>query len=271
MAPRLRTLLALLALAVPFAPRLARAASSPLAWPGPVVSAGDTVALTWRALPGEAEELEVLLSLDDGRTFPVRVSPEIEAREGGYRWRVPALATEHARLRIRYGVAHHEIETEPTAAFRIALASAPREPGPLFREGACWPGADPGRRRDAFAGGGGPRRHRCRAATARARGPHVARCRARRAARRPHLRPAHRRRAVLTSHPGPPARLIAVPVPALVSTRTKGHDHVEALVGRHRAGLVGRHGCSARAPDAGARPDGDAARSIEAKDGIPAS
>ena len=159
MAPRLRTLLALLALAVPFAPRLARAASSPLAWPGPVVSAGDTVALTWRALPGEAEELEVLLSLDDGRTFPVRVSPEIEAREGGYRWRVPALATEHARLRIRYGVAHHEIETEPTAAFRIALASAPREPGPLFREGAYWPGADPGRRRDAFAGGGGFDRH----------------------------------------------------------------------------------------------------------------
>jgi hypothetical protein len=159
MAPRLRILLVLLALVAPLAPRLARAASSPLAWPGPVVSAGDTVALTWRALPGEAEELEVLLSLDDGRTFPVRVSPEIEAREGRYRWHVPALAAGHARLRIRYGVAHREIETEPTAAFRIALADAPREPGPLFREGACWPGADPGRRRDAFADGGGFERH----------------------------------------------------------------------------------------------------------------
>jgi hypothetical protein len=155
MAPRLRTLLALLALAAPLAPRAARAAPSPLAWPGPLVRAGDTIELTWRALPGEAEELEVLLSLDDGRSFTVRVSPEIEARERRYRWRVPALATGSARLRIRYGVAHGEIETEPTAAFRIAVAGAPRAAEPLFREDAGWPGADAGRHRDAFARGGG--------------------------------------------------------------------------------------------------------------------
>lgn len=48
-------------------------------------------------------ERELILSLDGGRTFPVRLTREIEPDEGSVSWRVPALPSEHAVLALREG------------------------------------------------------------------------------------------------------------------------------------------------------------------------
>ncbi len=48
-------------------------------------------------------ETELVLSLDGGLTFPVRISPEMGACAKSFRWQVPALETAHARLALRTG------------------------------------------------------------------------------------------------------------------------------------------------------------------------
>jgi hypothetical protein len=49
------------------------------------------------------EERELVLSLDGGKTFPVRLTGEIGPGDRAASWRVPALPTEHAVLALREG------------------------------------------------------------------------------------------------------------------------------------------------------------------------
>jgi hypothetical protein len=100
------------------------------------VHAGDLVELRWNTLPSNVEELEILLSLDGGRHYAVRVTPECDPRAGRYLWRVPNLATSSARLRLRLGVEEREIEAEPGTMFEIV---APPE-FDRFHENGWWSG-----------------------------------------------------------------------------------------------------------------------------------
>jgi hypothetical protein len=61
--------------------------------------------------------MELVLSLDGGRTFPIRVTRRIDRAATGLRWSVPGLPTEHARLALRVG------RDEPPAQERLALVS----------------------------------------------------------------------------------------------------------------------------------------------------
>jgi hypothetical protein len=108
-----------------------------------VVTAGQSVELRWSLLPADAEELEIVLSLDGGRTYPVRVSPELDAREGGYRWRVPDLPAAHARLMLRMGGEGGERVGALSRGFRIEHAEGVPRPGPGFLDGHFWTGFDP--------------------------------------------------------------------------------------------------------------------------------
>jgi hypothetical protein len=56
---------------------------------------------------------------------------------------VPNLPTARARLRLRLGREHAEIETAPTASFRIVGAPGAPPPGPIFHEGTLWTGLVP--------------------------------------------------------------------------------------------------------------------------------
>lgn len=98
---------ALLAAALTSVPAFAAEAGSFAASPaGGRVHAGEIVPLSWTldaSEMGDRDEMELVLSLDDGATFPIRVVARLEAGDGGARWRVPALPTEHARLAIRAG------------------------------------------------------------------------------------------------------------------------------------------------------------------------
>jgi len=104
------------------APRFVRA-------PQGVVHPGDVIELEWSVEGGDVDELEVVLAVDEGRRFTVRVTPELEPTAHRWSWKVPDLPSAHARLAIRYGEEEEERISEPTPEFRIERkakqASAP--------------------------------------------------------------------------------------------------------------------------------------------------
>jgi len=110
------------------------------------VRAGQTVDLQWSEAPREVEELEIVLSLDDGRSWRVRVSPELESGTVHYRWRVPDLPAERARLRIRAGDDRgHEWEGAPGEAFEIVGSGGALAADPPLVERGWWFGAEASR------------------------------------------------------------------------------------------------------------------------------
>ena len=133
----------LLALGV-FAP--ARAAEAQIAAPmversGPLRS-GSAVEVRWAIPDPGAEELELLLSVDDGRHYAVRVSPELDGRTDHFEWRVPRLSTARARLRLRMRIDGREVESEPSAAFVIeAPVGEPAELDVVHEDG-WWSGVE---------------------------------------------------------------------------------------------------------------------------------
>ncbi len=76
--------------------------------------AGEIVEIRWEKPPRDIEEMELLLSIDDGRHFTLRISPEIDPGSRRFRWRVPNLATETARIAMRVGrEVRHDRGTPP--------------------------------------------------------------------------------------------------------------------------------------------------------------
>src|ERR1044071_234030 len=82
------------------------------------VRSGDRLRLEL-APPDGVEELEILLSVDGGRSYPVRVTPSLEHAPRTLEWNVPNLPAAEARLKIRFRVRGREIEAPPSAAFAI--------------------------------------------------------------------------------------------------------------------------------------------------------
>ena len=90
------------------------------------VKAGELLELEWDGVPAGAEELELILSLDDGATYTYRVTPQLHGRARSYRWTVPNFAAERARIRLRYGTEHGERDGALSPAFcMLADARAP--------------------------------------------------------------------------------------------------------------------------------------------------
>lgn len=86
--------------------------------------AGAVVTLEWSGLAAGTHEVELEVSLDHGRW--VRISPELEASEGRFEWRVPSGYSGPARVRLRAGRAHEESVVAETV-LSIVPAS---DPGP---------------------------------------------------------------------------------------------------------------------------------------------
>ena len=111
------------------------------------VTPGQEVVLRWADLPRTVDEIEILLSLDGGRTFPVRVSRELDPNENELRWRVPHVETGEAVLRLRMGTDDREIDGPSSHVFRISGSigdSLRGDPDELvFHEGYLWTGLEP--------------------------------------------------------------------------------------------------------------------------------
>ncbi|MGH7741927.1 MAG: hypothetical protein ACRENS_07890 [Candidatus Eiseniibacteriota bacterium] len=123
------------------------ARSAPLAAPalelpsGLTLRAGERYEIRWAVPDDGVDELEILLSIDGGRRFPLRISPELDARAGCYVWRVPNLSSADARLRIRYHRGRAEVDGETSPAFTLIASAcgdgAPRGEANLSPAGAA--------------------------------------------------------------------------------------------------------------------------------------
>jgi hypothetical protein len=109
---------------------------------GDVVAAGASVDVRWTATPDAlgASEQELVLSLDGGLTFPIRVSPEMSPRSAGLRWIVPDLPSAHARLAVRSGSGEaSEDETLSLVSDEFTIvSSATGESSELVRGATEW-------------------------------------------------------------------------------------------------------------------------------------
>lgn len=95
---------------------------------GAELAAGSEAVLAWEALAdlGDAEEWEAFLSLDGGRTYPLRLTPHLDLSIRRFAFRVPDLPTSRARLLIRYGnEGEEEEEVEAPWTFEITAGPHP--------------------------------------------------------------------------------------------------------------------------------------------------
>jgi hypothetical protein len=129
---------------LPGVARAATAAASPiprLVLPGiSTVHAGAKIEIRWTVPPASIEELELRLSLDGGRQYTLRVSPELDPRAGRFVWRVPNLASGEARLRLRFNRDGQEIDGEPSEPFRIVAEAGEEAELLQVNEGTWWTG-----------------------------------------------------------------------------------------------------------------------------------
>jgi hypothetical protein len=107
---------------------------------GTALVAGGTAELAWEPLPAfaaleEVEEWEAFLSLDGGATYPFRLTPHLDQDVRRFRWRVPAVPTDDARLLFRFG--DERRETAVALAQRFVVA-APDVPAPLGDESVAF-------------------------------------------------------------------------------------------------------------------------------------
>jgi len=134
--------------------------------------AGDLVEIHWDGTIADVAEMEILLSLDGGAHYPLRVSPELDPRAGHYRWRVPNLSSGAARLRIRFGHGHGESWGEAGDSFRI-IGTPGASDFNVIHENGWWAGLDgqPSTRRDGALDAGAERLTRWTPSVARATAP----------------------------------------------------------------------------------------------------
>ena len=113
---------------------------------GATLTAGSIMDVRWVASAaelelerGEADEAELVLSLDGGDTFQVRISSELSPHATSYRWRVPSLPTRSARLALRVGAGRGgRHERILLLGPEVAIASDSPEPEILLRGAAEW-------------------------------------------------------------------------------------------------------------------------------------
>ena len=93
--------------------------------PGATLLAGSEAEVEWAPLGSldGIEEWEAFLSLDGGRTYPVRITPHLDQDLRRVRWQVPGLPTSDARLLLRLGDEHRETAFELPQRFSIVPSS----------------------------------------------------------------------------------------------------------------------------------------------------
>ena len=100
---------------------------------GAVLRGGTRATVAWSAdrLPAFVEEWEAFLSVDGGAYYGYRVTPHLDADRREFTFEVPNVDATNARILIRAGNEHREIELETSASFVIqrdparALAEPP--------------------------------------------------------------------------------------------------------------------------------------------------
>lgn len=92
---------------------------------GDELTAGSPVTIEWEelALPEHTVEWEAFLSVDGGRTWPLRVTPHLDISIRRFTFTVPDLPTREARILLRFGDERREVGMEAPQRFSIAPAA----------------------------------------------------------------------------------------------------------------------------------------------------
>jgi hypothetical protein len=107
-------------------PRLASPAG------GTIVAPGRVTRITIADEPPGAEEWEAFVSVDGGRTYPLRATPHLPIAERGFDWVVPALPPGALRMKVRFGTGGIEREFLLAEEFGVGtgVSGAPVIPDP---------------------------------------------------------------------------------------------------------------------------------------------
>lgn len=95
---------------------------------GAVLTSGSLAEVAWEevALPAHAEEWEAFLSLDGGRSYPLRITPHLDLGLRRFWFEVPPYPSRDARILLRFGdEGAQESEIEAPHRFAIALGDLP--------------------------------------------------------------------------------------------------------------------------------------------------
>jgi hypothetical protein len=93
--------------------------------PAAPLPAGSEAVLEWAPRPGfeglpAREEWEAFLSLDGGRSYPIRITPHLDIDLHRAVWEVPAVTSPDVRILMRVGDERHEVAIELPERFSIA-------------------------------------------------------------------------------------------------------------------------------------------------------
>jgi hypothetical protein len=93
---------------------------------GATLAAGSTAELEWAPFAKLAgvEEWEAFLSVDGGKTYPVRITPHLDQDLRRVTWQVPSTPTPDARLLLRFGDERREVSVELPHRFSIVSSPA---------------------------------------------------------------------------------------------------------------------------------------------------
>jgi hypothetical protein len=106
---------------------------------------GETVEIRWSGVPGDAHEIELLLSVDGGQHFSLRLTDELNSGSRSFLWRVPGLVTDSASLAIRVGIHGQEILSAPGPLFRLSRNPSTASIPLRWKAGEIWvDSGDPG-------------------------------------------------------------------------------------------------------------------------------
>lgn len=131
MLPRFWLLVGLLGLcALPSAGQAARSVRLVSPVEGETLEAGELARIEWSAEPGHlppaATEWEAFLSLDGGRTYPIRLTPHLDLALRGFSFEVPNVPARDARLLLRIGDERSERSYETPTRFAIGASARKR-------------------------------------------------------------------------------------------------------------------------------------------------
>ena len=136
---RLTPTIAFVSLLVAAAPALAEPRLSVARSRAGAVRGNETLVVRWQGLPAEVEEVELLLSVDGGRHYALRLTESVSPDSGSYEWVVPNVATPQARLAIRAGIEGREEILVTSDRFAIESAdSAPAGVSLRVHRGELW-------------------------------------------------------------------------------------------------------------------------------------
>jgi hypothetical protein len=99
---------------------------------GEALVAGSTAEIEWTPLDAfhrlsKAEEWEAFLSLDGGKTYPVRITPHLDRDLRRFRFQVPPVPAADARILLRFGDERRETAVELPQRFVIVASTFPEK------------------------------------------------------------------------------------------------------------------------------------------------